>query len=909
MKWSKSKVVSLAGAASLLITAVLFAGPYKEKAGFIFNWFIDGVKYMELDTTGLKADNISDLAGTGSPDFTNGLNLSSEPTLVAEYMTATTATTSPAAAGTFHSEIIGRQPMLDLRKVPSGKFGIERFTLRSNSISVVEGESGPSGETVYRINTDPLDRFRLYGPALSQLTTDRGFYISNDFGFAEVTCYCTGLNILGADADGIRVAAARTDGGSETANFMPTGSTSTVLNAREYQSNLVFNARNSEALGIHTFRLRGDNWLRAYGFEILNEATTVAIPAGSIVDNGRKYTTTATTDDLTTFANHYQDGISTTAKTVGGNQVRYFDTDGTIKKDINYADSAVGTIGGADVDHSNEEVVQRFNWREFGAGRADDFSTLSTSGSDRAFTLDDGTTTLVGDNVLAGTANNVSTLVIGGIGDFLTLTFVGAGLDIIETGTTAGANNTEVFIDGASIGTYAPAGSVKTTSIVSGLPFGTHTARIKLNGGTATNPNVSDFIIYAPKKPVLADGQVEIDSTYKMADFVANTTAGSTQVSQGVLRKDATRELVYNGTWNAVQGGAAFVGYWRLWSSTPGVDFRYSFFGTGWCWRGEFGGSQSNSVLVEVDDGTGFQTLNTTNYPSIVSTTSAGSGFNISTGTMDTSPAGGNGSEITVTGMPLGHYVIRFTEQGSGADDLSVDAFDIITPTYSYKNNLLNLDDAIVGSNSLKNEILVPGATKHKIIATEGIDVPTITGVDTITGNAATDFPNGITLPTGSVVFNETTGTFGGNNIGKPTYTGRVIDPGPGVYLWTVDTGLYRLQQSNSGGVAVEFQGGVVSKSVSDGVKNPQAGTHAGTIQSNAWHTWSTVNHTGVGLYSNGGGGGYLQGASTISGIIQVGENEKLLLQLYVPSTVGFAQAETTIGFPRVKIVRLVQNP
>jgi len=64
MKWSKSKVVSLAGAASLLITAVLFAGPYKEKAGFIFNWFIDGTKIMEIDSSGvLKVDAIESLSG------------------------------------------------------------------------------------------------------------------------------------------------------------------------------------------------------------------------------------------------------------------------------------------------------------------------------------------------------------------------------------------------------------------------------------------------------------------------------------------------------------------------------------------------------------------------------------------------------------------------------------------------------------------------------------------------------------------------------------------------------------------------------------------------------------------------------------------------------------------------------
>ena len=120
MKWSKSKISVLAFASTLLITAVVFAGPIKDRTGRIFEWFIGGVKQAEISDQTIKINTVTDLAGTGSPNFTNGLNLSSEPTLVAEYMTATTATGSPAA-GKFYSSIIGREPMLDLSKIPSGK--------------------------------------------------------------------------------------------------------------------------------------------------------------------------------------------------------------------------------------------------------------------------------------------------------------------------------------------------------------------------------------------------------------------------------------------------------------------------------------------------------------------------------------------------------------------------------------------------------------------------------------------------------------------------------------------------------------------------------------------------------------------------------------------------------------------
>jgi len=48
MKWSKSKISVLAFASTLLITAVVFAGPIKDRTGRIFEWFIGGVKQMEL---------------------------------------------------------------------------------------------------------------------------------------------------------------------------------------------------------------------------------------------------------------------------------------------------------------------------------------------------------------------------------------------------------------------------------------------------------------------------------------------------------------------------------------------------------------------------------------------------------------------------------------------------------------------------------------------------------------------------------------------------------------------------------------------------------------------------------------------------------------------------------------------
>ena len=653
-------------------------------------------------------------------DISDSLSAVSEATLIPQYMTATTVTGSPAA-GTFHSKISGRAPMLDLSKIPSGKQGVER--IQEVAVELKDGEIGPDGENVYEILNDP--RFRLYGdPTI--FDNSLGKHFENN-AILEVTFYGTGLNILYCLSDASDRGGEVFVDGISIGSFSHTGTD--IIDQRNYPSRKVINLVSGLSQGVHTVRFEsaGSIVLFYAGFEILNESTDVAIPEGSVVADGARYNLVAGTDDLTTFENEYQDGSGTiTDVTKGGHTVRYIDTDGTVKKDINYVDSTQLNLAAA--DHSNEEVVQKFNWKEFGAGRSDDFSTLDNlSGQNRVFTLDDGTTTLVGILIGEGDGNIGNNRLFIGVGGTLTLTFVGTGLDIVwGNEVSAGTRDIDdVIVDGTSIGPITvgtPAASFEQKlTVVSGLPFGTHTVRF-VNSIADNSLGFEDFVIYGPKKPTIPIGAVEIDSTYKMADFTANTTANPLYLSEGILRKDATREMVYSGSWQPVQSSTGFVGFLRLWSSTPGVYFSYSFFGTGWCWRGEGGGSQSDNVLVEVDDGSGFQTLNTANYPSIVATTSGGMSFNTATGEMDTS-SGGTSSEITVSGMPLDQYTIRFTEQGAGSDDLSVDAFDIITPTYNYHNNILNTDDSMVGSNTLKNELLIPGATKNKIIATEGVDL------------------------------------------------------------------------------------------------------------------------------------------------------------------------------------------
>lgn len=728
MKWSKSK--SIIALAIFAVSAVVLAGPFKDRAGRIFQWFIGGVEVMKHDGAALRVDTITNLAGTAGPDV--DIEVSGEPILVAEYMTATTTTGTPAA-GEFYSEVLGRSPMLDLAKIPTGKFGIER--VRVEGLKLVPGETGPGGELVYETTNDTGNRFRAYGrvPFGPSGNGDIISITNAGAGFLEIVFYGTGVNaVIQAGGNGTTLNL-QVDGNAISA--VSTSGLGSILQSRSYDVNNPIELTSGLALGVHTLRVTpSGDFMQFYGFEVVNDSTSVDIPAGSIIAGATKYTTTATTDDLTTFENSTQNGSGTvTDATVGGHVSRYFDTDGTIKKDINYADSSQLNLGSA--DHSNEEVVQRFNWKEFGVGRTDDFSTVTTGTSDRAFTLDDGTTSLIADSVATGDATiGNSFAYVNSASGFVKLTFIGTGLDVVfghagvEASTTR--NIEEVSIDGgASVGSISfqpiAANTIVTKKIVSGLPFGTHTVRF-LNNAGANSMGFSDFIIYAPKKPVLTAEQVEIDSYYKVADFTFDTNVASpAPPSKGVIRKVGQRERVY-GTGFSISSGINLSRIDGTQVSFTSTSMEYTFFGTGFDFRCDACQGGAGSVAVDVD-GLDLTNSGPGNFPG--ATIGIGGGGSITydgqTGTsisatgnifnQNVSPTGG---ALFVSGLPLGLHTVTIAHSSGTTYG---GAIDIITPTYSYESSLLHLSEDLVGSNSLKSEILIPGATKNKFIAVEGI--------------------------------------------------------------------------------------------------------------------------------------------------------------------------------------------
>ena len=381
----------------------------------------------------------------------------------------------------------------------------------------------------------------------------------------------------------------------------------------------------------------------------------------------------------------------------------------------------------ASASHGNQEVIRRINFREFGANS--EFATLTGTPSARAFTLDDGTTTLVGGSrVHTAIFNGVDYLSIGALtaspftGQDITITFVGTGLDVfyIVGGADAVRSVVNVSVDGFSIGNYdAGDNFFGIRPIVSGLSYGTHTVRFETPAGNDNDQGISDFIIYGPKKPeipTLDAGSLELSDYNIMADYSANDTRSSLIVSKGVLGKAFRREFLYTGTVgpdNPVDttrgdyfGGQLNASSGSTYSYTGYIQDAFEIL--------ERGGSGADTIICNLDN----NVISSTNFDiSVDGGTRTGTGAlqNLDITTVDGSYAPGTGTWTSgsnfggrlifeapsgSTAIPLGVHTIRFDHNSTTAGGPSGVFFH--TPIH------INDDNLKVGSEGLNNLTIDP---------------------------------------------------------------------------------------------------------------------------------------------------------------------------------------------------------
>ena len=581
--------------------------------------------------------------------------------------------------------------------------GVERVMCRGASL--LQNEFGPNGEQIFEAdNKDSRIRFCGAWQSISDNNGTRVFALTAApiTNFIEVSFYGTGLDILHITFSSAQNIVVSIDGGAESANLLG-ASYSGVITGRQYSPNNVTTIVSGLALGWHTAKIRKNTvsaQIDVYGFQILNQRTDLAVYSGSGISNGNVVGLFA----LTTSA--FNAGVSGTR---GARVVKYIQG-GVVSQAVQEVDAVSRFL--TNTDHSNEEVLRRVNFKEFGANRADDFSTLPTSGdNNRYFTLDDGTTTLVG--YLMRDVGDAAVLI--GSAAFLTITFVGTGLDIIRKENSSIAfTATTLHVDGVSQGLIGGTGSGNVPvlmKICSGLPYGTHTVRFSRNTD-GEELAVQDFIIYQSKKPSLPSGALEVADYNLMSNFALVSGSGIENVSSGVLRKNNMREFTYVGANWGIDVNFQVNGYIapQLFTTQSSQYFENTFWGTGFEIRHKLFATYSSAIQLSLNG----LNLTTANFPTVTVASfgyTAGTPLNLTTGIFDMRGTA-NGAILSVRGLPLGRYTLR--ANNTVVATMSIETVDVVTPIHMDEKSLK------IGNQSLHS---VTKYSPEKLVSNAGPDL------------------------------------------------------------------------------------------------------------------------------------------------------------------------------------------
>jgi hypothetical protein len=607
-----------------------------------------------------------------------------------------------------YTAIVGRAQIPDITNDLRASLGIERIPIQQ--IQLLQNEQGPNGEPVYSVMNDDRGLIRFVG-TITPLYPTAGSPIQIYAGsYCEITFYGTGLNALLYFGGVTRDLRPTVDGGTEGSTICPT-SPANIIEERNYAGNLVINVASGLTLGLHTIKLRAVNNNYVLGFEIINSNASglININPGTAYSKGAKYVNSVA--DSIAY-NKDQAGATVVTGTKGGRIVRYINANNTIGTLWQAVDAAAAY--GNSASHANEEVARVYMPREFGAGRynatyanQDDFSLMSDTRA-AAFTLDDGTTTLIASSgAITSITGQPEAIYPATNSNSITFTFIGCGLDLLLYDNTANTNGATVYqyqIDGGTAtGWFYTSGStaLRVQKVVSGLSYGTHTFSFIRNTGMTFHPLVVAFKVYQPKKPSLPSGSIEICDYNVIGNYDASLVTGTAvanwnQIPQGTLAKPCTREMVYVGanwvlaTVDAVYGAFGFT---ATTNANNNQTVSYTFFGTGAVVLLGCSSAGTYYFSVTIDSSLNSSGANLVNAALI------GSGVYNCTSTTSGQPC-----RIAFTGLTLGVHTITVQRvTGGGAGNFVFNGLHIITPLHVHKYNLYGVlqNTLSVGSQGL----------------------------------------------------------------------------------------------------------------------------------------------------------------------------------------------------------------
>jgi len=593
------------------------------------------------------------------------------------------------------TSIVNRGLIPDLTNDLYTSFGSNR--LEGFDIYLLPEESGPNGENVYGLVGDKFNQVRFVGQWAKVIDVN-GIYIGCTAAitnYIEYTFFGTGVNILGIYNTASKNQVVSIDGAAEGANIVP-ASTTNPLASRQYRALQAINIASGLTLGRHTVKIRNNTAseiIAFEGFDVIGHATQLATNPGSYYAKGAKYSLPL--QSVTSYNTDFESGV---LGTKGGRVVRYLYPSGVIAKALTPTDTTTLTL--TSTNHTNEEVLRKYNFREFGSGRSDDFSTLTAAvgASSRVFTLEDGCTTLT-SNGRADQQGGECLALDNATTNHMTLQFVGTGLDIVVK-NDATLRTATLFIDGTSSGTISHTGTSLTplnvVKLCSGLPYGQHSVRIQ-GVATPTTFGVTDFIVYGPKKPTVPATAVELDEYFLTGDFVTPSSASEGFVPGGAIRNACGRGVLYSGTINAISVNVNNDCGLEIITSASGTYADYEFFGTGISLKLLYNLSAAVGNTISIDGNT-----NLSGFTTALVQTGSGLTFTPSTGVINGTSSGSQRVRLTITGLTPGRHKVRVLNT-VGSNNTYFDCMDVITPVHFPKmNNVFDAQSTLsVGATSI----------------------------------------------------------------------------------------------------------------------------------------------------------------------------------------------------------------
>jgi hypothetical protein len=485
--------------------------------------------------------------------------------------------------------------------------------------------------------------------------------------------------------------------------------------------------------------------INLFGIELIAQDTTdtaskskIQIPPQTVISQGKKFNIEGTShyDPFNGFTNStdlhsaYVDtatslGLSTAIAAHGapwaisgtnnirpyngGRVIKWVDSNGIIKTSVNVMPpnaQNISTTAAAEIttpsatnthlpafsddgiDHSLADVAKTFYVREFGNGAANggtaaddaDASMLNAS-DDIAYVMDDGLTSLSGDDVEVNATqgdNGKRISIDSGSDKSVYHTFIGTGITIGNNNshTFGGTDHYEIYVDGIEVEDYVASDTTPSTiHVAQNLPYGTHILRIRRVAANSTGFHFGELTIHQPKMPPIPEDAVVLADYMLMADTVRSTATGNALpfVHKGVRRLSATRDVLFDGSAYTYTLNSNYTYFLSVYSTSDDANFSIPFFGSEVGTANYISDGDRRDAAFLIDG-------------SVHATGAAAVGtYTADTGIWDNDGVGDNASysaSCLLSDITLGLHTVKVTESGAGWGFMA-EAIDIGTPIHT----------------------------------------------------------------------------------------------------------------------------------------------------------------------------------------------------------------------------------